>query len=550
MLASYEAPARQTDDVQDEWGISDGYFAVDGEWIPTSEETRLKLRAAMGEPRPAAQMWFIRQGRTEPFWNPCDIVLEDGTVLPELDRLPHDLPLGYHRLVPVDGSSPTLLVVHPTACPESPKTWGVAVQTYALWSDRSWGVGDLGDLRALCERLAERGGGAVLTSPLHEPSLVAPVEPSPYYPSTRRAWSPLLLAMGDPPPAELVVDPNMLIDRDAVWTAKLAALRAHFAAAVPGEVPKDHEITDVDRWNAERSLPDGADEQAEARLHRWLQQCIEAQLSSIADTGVALIGDLAVGFAPDGADAEHFADFLAPHARLGAPPDPFNVDGQDWGIPPFVPWRLRAAAYRPFIETIRAVFRGVQGLRVDHVMGLFRQFWIPVDSATGHTGPGAYVQFPADELLAILCLEATRAGVFVIGEDLGTVEPGVREMLAERRIVGTKVLWFEGEPPAAWPQQCLATITTHDLPTITGVFEGVDGDDEMRERLERVAPGALRATDAVEQAHAALLACPAAIRLLAADDLAGAVRRPNLPGTNDHPSWRIHLPVPVDRLLP
>ena len=232
--------------------------------------------------------------------------------------------------------------------------------------------------------------------------------------------------------------------------------------------------------------------------------------------------------------------------RLGAPPDPFNEAGQEWGIPPFVPGKLRAAGYRPFIETVRAALRGVQGLRIDHVMGLFRQFWIP---AGGDPADGAYVRFPVDEMLAIICLEATRAGAFVIGEDLGTVEDGVRETLAARRIGCTKVLWFADDHPAEWPDHALATITTHDLPTITGVFEEHDGDDGMRERLDALAPDAVRAGDAIAAAHVALLASPAHIRLQSADDVAGALRRPNMPGLNDYPCWRIPLPIPVDDLV-
>jgi len=535
--------------VVDEWGIADGYWDVAGNWHPTSDETRDRLRASMGDPRPGPGPWFVRVGTTDPFWSECDIVLEDGTVRTAMHALPADLPLGYHELRPVDGSATTELIVHPDTCPALPNAWGLAVQTYALWSDRSWGIGDLRDLAVVCRGLAERGGRAVLISPLHQPAPVHPIEPSPYFPSTRRAWSPLLVGFDDSPPDELRVRPGNLIDRDAVWDAKRAAL----AAAFVDDASMD--ASTVAWWNARAEVraagvdPDTVplDELGRAaRFHEWIQTVIAGQLADVAATGVSVIGDLAVGFSPHGADADEYRHVLALDMRLGAPPDPFNEAGQEWGIPPFVPGKLRAAGYRPFIETVRAALRGVQGLRIDHVMGLFRQFWIP---AGGDPADGAYVRFPVDEMLAIICLEATRAGAFVIGEDLGTVEDGVRETLAARRIGCTKVLWFADDHPAEWPDHALATITTHDLPTITGVFEEHDGDDVMRERLDALAPDAVRAGDAIAAAHVALLASPAHIRLQSADDVAGALRRPNMPGLNDYPCWRIPLPIPVDDLV-
>ncbi len=538
----------------DEWGITDGYWDVDGEWHPTSDETRALLRAAMGHPEPGTGVWFVRQGRTDGFWNPCRIVLEDGSDLGELDGLPADLPLGYHHLLPCDGSPASELIVHPGDCPELPVAWGVAVQTYALWSERSWGIGDLRDLRDLATAVVSHGGGALLMSPLHQPVPVPPLEPSPYYPSSRKATNPLALAMDGPPPEHLRCDPDSLVDRDAAWVAKLAVWEAEFDALDPATVAAIEPST-TSWWNAgaelsardaEGSAPPAPEAIARrAALHEWLQQRVEVQLAQVAETGVAVIGDLAVGFSPGGADGAEYADVLAPDLRLGAPPDPFNELGQDWGIAPFVPWKLRACGYRPFIETVRAALRGVQGLRIDHAMGLFRQFLIP---AGGSPADGAYVEFPAEDLLAILCLEATRAGAFVIGEDLGTVLPYIRTMLAECRIAGTKVMWFEPDDPADWPPSTLATVTTHDLPTIAAVFLDEDGSDEMRERLDLVAPDAMRPTDAIDAAHRTLLRAGSRIRLLTTDDLAATPRRVNLPGLNDYPSWRVRLPISVDEL--
>lgn len=537
----------------DAWGITDGFWDVAGTWVPTSDATRELLRAAMGDPQPGPGTWFVAEGRTDGFWGPCRIVLEDGTDLGEHLALPADLPLGYHQLVPADGSPSSALVVHPTRCPDLPHCWGLAVQTYALWSEHSWGIGDLHDLRDLAAALVEHGGRALLMSPLHQPVPVAPLEPSPYYPSSRRATNPLAIAMDAPPPDHLRCAPGQLIDRDAVWAAKAAVWEVEFDALDPA-VRSSIRPSAVSWWNARTELASVDGEELapthdavarRAAFHEWLQEKVDAQLAEVAATGVALIGDLAVGFSPGGVDAAEYADVLAVDLRLGAPPDPFNAAGQEWGIPPFVPWRLRNAGYRPFIETVRAALRGVRGLRLDHVMGLFRQYVIP---AGGSPVDGAYIEFPASDLLAILCLEATRAGAFVIGEDLGTVSPDVRTMLADCRIAGTKVMWFEPTAPPEWPPTTLATVTTHDLPTIAGVFLGEDGSDEMRDRLDVIAPDAMRPTDAIDAAHEALLGAGSNMRLLTTDDLACAVLRPNLPGLNPYPSWRIRLPMPVAEL--
>ncbi len=545
----------------DEWGITEGYHDVGGRWHPTDPEVRDRIRASMGEPRSGRPLWFVLHGSRHALWNRCDLLLEDGSRRDGLDELPPDLPIGYHDLCPHDGSVPTRLIVHPSRCPDLPCGWGVAAQVYALWGDRSWGIGDLRDLHDLAERVVAAGGSAVLVSPLHQPAPTLPQEPSPYYPSSRRAWNPMLLAIDAPVPERLRCAPDQLIDRDDVWIAKRSVLEARFDAVDDGSIAPGP----VAAWNAHcdvlqadwttwpddlATLEQDPEWQRRARFHEWLQHEVADQLAAVATTGVAVIGDLAVGFCPNGADAHAFRDQLALDMRIGAPPDRFNTAGQEWGLPPFVPWRLREALYEPFVETVRAALRGVQGLRIDHVMGLFRQYWVP---AGGSATAGAYVRFPAEELLAVICLEATRAGAFVVGEDLGTVEQSVRDVLAEHGIAGTKVLWFESDAPDAWPEAALATVTTHDLPTAAGVWTrgrtGDPGDDEVFERLLAVAPHATTAAEAVAAANDALKASSARLRLLTTDDLALAEHQPNVPGLNDEPNWRRRLPVPVAELL-
>ena len=204
-------------------------------------------------------------------------------------------------------------------------------------------------------------------------------------------------------------------------------------------------------------------------FHVWLQRLLDHQLAA-AGGELRLIGDLPIGFDPGGFDAWVWQDMLGA-ASLGAPPDVFNPAGQRWGLPPFVPDRLRLAGYRPFIDTIRAAMAHGGGLRIDHVLGLFRQWWVP-DGAD--PGDGAYVSQPTDELLAVLAIEAERAGAVIIGEDLGTVAPGVRRRLAAANVLSTRLAYFERRPPPRWPRKAMAGITTHDLPTVAGTWTGAD----------------------------------------------------------------------------
>ena len=232
--------------------------------------------------------------------------------------------------------------------------------------------------------------------------------------------------------------------------------------------------------------------------HAWLQWLLDRQLAE-ASRAIPILQDLPIGMDPGGADAWEWQDLLAKEMVIGAPPDAFNADGQDWQLPPFVPAKLRAAAYEPFIQTIRAALRHAGGLRIDHVMGLFRLWWIPNGQ---HPRKGWYVRYPADDLLGIVALESHRAGAFIVGEDLGTVEPGVRQRLALRRMLSCRLLWFEDRPPAEYPELSMASVTTHDLPTIAGLWSGADEaaqrsigltvGDEMRQLRDHSAADARR----------------------------------------------------------
>jgi 4-alpha-glucanotransferase len=573
----------------DEWGIDDGWHGTDGQWHPAPPSTIDAIRAAIGDPQ-SRPLWVVRPGSAPELQDPCVLRLEDGTDIGEVRRLPDDLPLGLHAISPVDGGPTTTVLCGPGRChlPDGLREWGVTVQVPTARSRDSWGIGDLADVRSIAEWVTAAGGHVVALSPLHAPTPVTPIPTSPYYPSSRRWRSPLLTRVDEVDGADAVVrthaeraralldDP--MVDRDACWAEQRAALehlwrrlgeggRAHAAWWRREQGP------DLDRWATFCALaeqhgrswrgwpqelrhPESGAVQRAARdlaervgFHCWLQQLAAEQLDAARATGARLVQDLAVGVDPHGFDAWLWQDLLARGFSIGAPPDQFEADGQTWGLPPWIPPRLRDAGYQPLAELLRAAMVAGGGLRIDHVMGLTRLFWVPEG---GDPADGTYVRFPRDDLLEVVALESARAGAIVVGEDLGTVEGGLREELARRRLLSTKVVWFEAEPPERWPSLALAMATTHDLPTVAGLWTGADGPAEMRDSLERlVGPVDERAAvDVANEVHRHLGASPAAVALATMEDLLGVVDRPNVPGTteDERPNWSVALPVLVDDL--
>ena len=585
-------------------GIDAGYWDAGGRWRDVPASSLDAIARAMGTDGAAPPMgppiWFVRAGHVEFLHGAADLVLEDGTTLRGVEALPPDLPPGYHDLRPRDGGPVTRLVVTPGRChlPPDLRTWGWAVQLYATRSAASWGMGDLADLRSLQAWAESQGAGVLALNPLHAAGPALPQQASPYYPTSRCFRSPLYLRVEDVPGArQLVGDLDRLaaagralnedrrVDRDRVWALKREALEACFAAfegdgghdawlyrqgpsllrfATYCAIADEHG-NGWPSWPAELRDPESPAVRRYAEAHRdrvdfhaWLQWLVDEQVASTA--GFPVIHDLAVGFDPGGADAWAWQDLLALDMRVGAPSDEFNTSGQDWGLPPFIPWKLRDARFEPFIETLRATFRHAGGIRIDHVMGLFRLFWVP-----GDAGPadGGYVRYPAHQLLDIVALESHRARAFVVGEDLGTVEDAVRAELHERQVLSYRLLWFEPGPPATYPERALAAVTTHDLPTIAGLWTGsdvedqraaglspnVEGEDEVRRRLQE-STGV--ATDAsVEEvtlgAYRALAGAPSRVLLATLDDALGVTERPNMPGTVDEwPNWSLALPVPIE----
>jgi 4-alpha-glucanotransferase len=333
---------------------------------------------------------------------------------------------------------------------------------------------------------------------------------------------------------------------------------------------------------------------ARIRFHQYVQWLAAEQLGAVAARAralgmpVGLYHDLALGSDRNGSDAWVYQDVLALDADCGCPPDAFAPQGQNWGLPPVNPVRLRAGGYRLFIELLRRNLAYGGALRLDHVMGLFRLFWIPRGMPASD---GAYVRYPVEDLLGILALESVRHKAVVVGEDLGTVPDGVRERLAAARVLSYRVLYFERtdqgdwKPPEAYPQQAVAVVTTHDLPTLAGFWAGRDIDvraglgfyaddgavqrarEERRRDRQRIAralgaagllPPGVTEDEAAAQPmtpelchalHVLLARTPSWAVLASLDDLLGETAQTNVPGTAEqYPNWSRKIALPLEQL--
>jgi 4-alpha-glucanotransferase len=508
------------------------------------------------------------------------------------------------------------------------REWGFTVQLYSIRSKDSWGHGDLHDLAKLARwSAAELGAGFVLINPLHAVEPLPPVSPSPYLPMTRLFTSPLylrvedILEYGELPaedkrrihelaaPLRAANATADLIDRDAVWRAKRAALQ--LISKVPLTESRQHAYAtfraergrDLERWStwsalAEEHGPDARtwpDQLAEpsvaagvvaadprlshaAEFHAWLQWHADEQLAAAQDAAKAagmahgIIHDLAVGGHPGGADAWSYRRLLATGFSVGAPPDGFNQLGQDWAQQPWNPRALAADGYRPLADLFGAALRHGGGLRVDHVMGLMRLWWVPAGQPPDR---GAYVSYDHRASVGALADAAAGVGAVAIGEDLGTVDPWIRDYLAEQSILGTMMLWFahagDGTPlrPQEWRRGCMATVGTHDVPPVFGFVTGDQVTVRARLGLLKTSEERERGkSDAmVARWHAALVAegllapdhqpdpaeytvalygylrkTPAVLLGVSLADAVGERRTQNIPGTcEEYPNWRIPL---------
>jgi 4-alpha-glucanotransferase len=507
------------------------------------------------------------------------------------------------------------------------RVWGFTIQLYSVRSRGSWGHGDLHDLADLAAWSGrDLRAGFVLVNPLHAAEPLPPVSPSPYLPMTRHYSSPLYLRIEDIPeyaqlsgagldqierlasPLRARATSPGLIDRDAVWAAKRTALELvrevplTAARQAAFDAYREQEGDELRCWAswcalAERHGPDWRTWPAEvqdrdaglaattegslrhtADFHAWLQWLVDDQLAAAQRAALAagmtrgIIHDLAVGVHPGGADAWAHQDLLVRGISVGAPPDSFNQRGQDWAQPPWHPQRLAAAGYRPLAQLFAAAFRHAGGLRIDHVMGLMRLWWVP-DGMTPDRG--AYVRYDHAAAVAALVGQAAAAGGVAIGEDLGTVDAWIRSYLAARGVLGTTMLWFAREPdgsplrPGHWRRDCMATVGTHDVPPVAGFLTG----DQVTERARL---GLLTAPEQEERDHSAamvsawasaleaeglltpgqrhepadftvalygyLVRTPSLLVGVSLADAVGDTRSQNIPGTSDeYPNWRIPL---------
>ena len=545
-----------------------------------------------------------------------------GGVVPAIEEA------GYHRLLVGDRSVVLAIAPRRVAGVER-RVWGLAAQVYGLRRRGDGGIGDTLSVALLAEAAAKRGAEMIALSPLHALFTARPEQYGPYSPSSRLFLNPLLaapeLVFGDAVVREAVARAGVaeefarlerleLIDWPAASRARLAVLRALFEAGEPaglaafeaegGVLLARHacfEALQAVQGGADwRAWPDALRDPASAavgefvRAHRrevgfhvFLQFVAERSLAAAqararaAGMGVGLIADLAVGMDPGGSHAWSRPEDVLNGLAVGAPPDLFNPNGQQWGITSFSAQALRRTGFAPFLATLRASLRNAGGVRIDHAMGLQRLWLVPEGAGAAD---GAYLRYPLTDLLRLLALEAERHGAIVVGEDLGTVPAGFREAMGAHGVLGMRVLWFEQEEgvfrePGSWDRAVMAMTTTHDLPTAAGWWSGADIG--LRAKHGVLGPtqtvAALREERAGERAALWRAMCRAGvgagaeaeepgrfvdaavrfvagtrsrIALLPLEDVLGVEEQPNLPGTTvEHPNWRRRTPGLVETLL-
>ena len=557
----------------------------------------------------------------------------DGELVGEATfEIPTGLALGWHRIVAkreVDSSNcSTVLVVTPQRVdvPEalSDRTgWGFAAQIYSVRSRDSYGIGDVSDLASVAQWSAGQGADFLLVNPMHAASPQPPMAPSPYLPVTRRFANPIYVRPEEIPEFSGLTSEQLdecepaiaacrarnstsdLLERDPVWATKRRILE--LVASIAKSPHRDEEFVryqqregdgladfalwcalvdtygDPRGWSdelADVTSPAVAAARAELasliEFHMWCQWILDQQFESAqaravsSGMAIGIVHDLAVGVHPEGSDAWALSAVLARDIEVGAPPDMYNQIGQNWSQPPWRPDALADSAYIPFRDMLRTILRHAGGIRVDHVLGLFRLWWIPKGTSADK---GTYVRYDHEALLGILALEATLANAVVIGEDLGTLEPWVQDALRDRGFLGTTVLWFETRPdgrprdPHYWRELSLASVTVHDLPPSAGYLAG----EHVRLRHElglltepfetewaayESARDQWIATllnsgflsepysmdDVIVALHAFAAQSPARLLAVSLPDAVGDRRAQNQPGTDqEHPNWRVPL---------
>lgn len=568
-------------------GLAAGYHDIAGHWREVGEDSLERLLKALG---PAVE-WPLPEARSE---QTCFL---------------------------------------PPGMGSGQRAWGLGVQLYGLRSDRNWGIGDFGDLAELVDRVGQAGAAAVLLSPLHALFGARPAHCSPYSPSSRFFLNPLYIDVGAVPELQYSATARRFIDqlgfqqrltalRGSRWVdyPAVAALKMPVLRLLFGEFMDRHagrpggrfaEFTEfreqagtaledfalfeaLDRhllsshpggW---RSWPAGYRDRDPAAMRdfrdrypnevlfpMYLQWLASTQLRHAQDRAVAagmtvgLIADLALGSDPAGAEVWQDRELVALEAEIGAPPDAFAAAGQAWGLPPWRPQILAERGFRPWRDLLDSAMEGVGGLRIDHVIGLERQFWVP----RGMTGrDGAYLAYPRPQLLTVLAECSQRLQCLVIGEDLGTVPEDFSQRMAEAAVLSTRVLRFERHPdglfrrPQTYPELACVCAGTHDLPTLAawlepGAYGEAGGSDEMRSLADDrdllkaalidagMAPKTDSLANRIDAVHRFLAATPSRLVMVQLEDVLAESEPANRPGTGpEQPNWRRKYSLVLDDL--
>ncbi|MGE0730960.1 MAG: 4-alpha-glucanotransferase [Acidimicrobiia bacterium] len=614
-------------------GLVTGYHATTGAWVEPSDEDLLATLQRFGVDLDAADgagALLADVERHTPAVEPV-IVAWDGRLAPvpvqsglpvcllrlesgvELDlpvrngRAQLDaarLPLGRHELLVTDADGVehrAVIFAAPEVAwrpsPGSERRWGIFVPTYALRRAGSpAAIGDLADLEAAFDWLHGEGGQVVVTLPMLATFLDEPADISPYAPISRRFWNELFadvravagrggIDLGDPE--------GELVDYGAAWQPRRRAIAA-LADRLLDDTELEHWLRqhpEVDtyarfraagtrhgrNWRAWPSRLPGDGDPAEVRFHRTAQWLMDRQLArlqrKVGGRGQLLALDLPVGSHPDGFDVWEQRDLFVDGVSVGAPPDSFFTLGQDWGFPPVHPQRSREQGHAFLQACIRHHVQHAGLLRVDHILGLLRQYWVRNDAGARR---GVYVRYPLEELLAVISLEAARAGAVVVGENLGTVPPEVTAAMTEHGVMGCAVSQFDvydvlhdERPIPVPPAASIATLNTHDTATFHAFWTGEDADDRaelglldadeltaehaQREHLRSVLRARLGLAEGAGSvdAAAALLAVAsageAALVVLNVEDGWAEPHPQNVPGTvQERPNWRRRVAVPIE----
>ncbi len=588
-------------------GVSEGFVNASGVWVESPTATLQLARRGFDvrKQRGVGEPLVCTPGRHHPELYGT-LILESGNHFRCEGMVEQP---GYHILYDDHGNR-RFVIAAPEYLPVPERSWGWQIQLYASRSRDSWGIGDFRDLGLICRIAAKQGAQCVQCSPVHAVAPTVHPQDSPYSPASRNFLNLLHIAPGITPGAERVdlsdlsargraLNAEPRIDRSRVWAIKHEAL-LRIWGAVHDDLPLEYrkwredqgkflrrfaiwcalvvklEEPDWRNWPEEYRRPDtpavrefGEEHADLVEFYSWCQWVADVQYADACSSGVDVLADLAVGFDANSEDAWSFQDLLTFDFEIGAPPDNHNTEGQRWGLPPFNPQKLTRVDFSPFIAMVDAGLKHAGALRIDHVMQLWRLYWVPTK---GTAADGVYVYYPNAALLAILRVAAHRHHAWIVGEDMGTVDEGVRETMASIGMLGNRSAMRTNVND--FPYLGVGTSQTHDQVTIAGLLTGSDVQDLKRigknadfEQVERTRRSLAELAhidpdkplwsitqqdlhDAVIERYRLLNSAPSLVVVVSLDDAAMVPNRPNMPGTIDqYPNWKLALPQPVDSLM-